>query len=228
MAGEFITIDALVAEASSTIKNVTQQEQQLMLTWAYTALRKIGFGRLDIKTSANLTLTDWSATKPSDFAKLIDLALFDSAGAEIIIKYKGRAQNDTTGTDARIHEDNRSYIGAIQVSEDDTYFNVEEFSDDAPTDVYLVARYYAYPVDADGMPKIPETHTLAIMMYIRWMWSMRERQSLGEQQVAREVWLREAAAAHGRMKTPTMLETKDFARVINSMIQKPVLRTRQY
>ena len=272
MAGKFIDINALIAETSSTIKGVTEQEQQLMLQWSYTALRKIGFGRLDIEVSDPLYLSDWSVAKPSGLAKLIDLALFDSAGQEIIIKYKGYAnintsawvtstayvvdnrvtedgvrykclEDHTSGTfstdlaaekweavsrDARIHEDNRGYIGAIQVSEDDTYFNVEEFSDDDETGVYLIARYYAYPTDSDGMPKIPETHTLAIMMYNRWMWSMRERQSLGEQQVAREIWLREAAAAHGRMKTPTMLETKDFARVINSMIQKPVLRTRQY
>jgi hypothetical protein len=272
MAGEFISVASLIAEASSTIKNFTEQEQQLAMQWAYTGLRKIGFSKMDIKTSDPMYLSDWSTAKPSDMGKLIDLALFDSAGKEIVIKYKGRAQVNTsawvTGTsyavntmviedgvrykclvahtagtfatdlaaekwvavtrDARIHEDVRQYIGAIQVSEDDSYFNVEEFTDETPTGVYLVARYYAYPTDSNGYPKIPETHTLALMMYIRWMWSMRENKSLGEIQIAREVWLREMGAARGRMHTPTQLEFKETARTINSMIQKTVVRDRQY
>ena len=228
MATKYIGIDALIAEASSTIKNFTQQEQQLAMQWAYTALRLIGFGKPDIKVSENLTLTDWSTEKPTDLASTIDMSLFDSAGSEIVIKYKGFANGYNEGTEARIHQDARSSRGAIQVSEDDTYFNVEEFADESPTEAYLVVRYYGYPVDANGAPKIPETHTLAIMMYIRWMWSMRERSSLGEQQVAREVWLREKAAAYGRMKTPSQLEGKEIARTINSMIQKTVVRGRQY
>ena len=228
MAGEFISINALVAEAASTIKNFSEQEKQLARQWAYTGLRKIGFNKLDVKTSDKLYLTDWSVEKPTDMGNLIDLALFDSAGKEIVIKYKGRAQNSVDGTTARIHEDVRQYKGALHVSEDDTYFNVEEFADDTPTGVYLVARYYAYPVDDNGFPKIPETHTLALIMYIRWMYAMRDGKNLGAEQMARENWLREAAAARGRMNTPTQLEAKETARTINSMIQKVVVRDRQY
>ena len=228
MAAEYISISALIAEASSTIKNITEQEQQLARQWAYTALRKIGFGKLDLKVSDPITLVDWSATKPSDLGIVDDLALFDSAGKEIVIDFKGRAQHETAKEVARTHEDIRPWIGAIKVTEDDTYFNVEEFADEQPTGVSIVVKYYGYPVDDDGLPKIPSTHTLAIMMYIRWMWSMRENKSLGEQQVAREVWLREAAAAYSRMKTPTPLELKEFSRTINSMIQKPVKRHRQF
>jgi hypothetical protein len=36
MAGEFISVASLIAEASSTIKNFTEQEQQLAMQWAYT------------------------------------------------------------------------------------------------------------------------------------------------------------------------------------------------
>ena len=228
MAGKYISIDALIAEASSTIKNFTEQESQLARQWAYTALRSIGLSKLDIKVSDQLTLTDWSVTKPVDLASTIDIALFDSAGQEIVTKYKGFANHEIEGSEARIHQDARMWRGAIQISEDDTYFNVEEFADDSPTEAYIVVKYYGYPVDLDGYPKIPETHTVAIMMYIRWMWSMRERTNLGEQQIAREVWLRERAAAYGRMKTPSQIEGLEIARGINSMIQKTVVRTRRY
>jgi len=228
MASKYITVDALIAEASSTIKNFTEQEKQLARQWCFTALRQIGVGKQDIKVSDPLYLTDWSVTKPDDLASVIDLALFDSAGSEIITKYKGFANHQTEGSTARVHQDARSSKLALQVSEDDTYFNVEEFADDSPTEAYIVVKYYGYPVDANGFPKIPETHTVAIMMYIRWMWSMRERTNLGEQQIARDQWLRERASAYGKMKTPSQLEGKEIARGINSMIQKTVVRGREY
>lgn len=272
MAGKYIGITAVVAEAASTIKNFSEQEKQLAMQWAYRAVRLIGFNKLDIKVSDPLYLEDWSVAKPNDMGRLIDLALFDSAGKEIVIKYKGYAnintadwvtstayvvnnmvvqggvryrclEDHTSGTfstdlaaekwvatsrDARIHEDARQSMGAIHVSEDDTYFNVEEFTDTNVDGVYLVAKYYAYPADSNGLPKIPEEQMEAVASYIRMQWAKRERKSLGEMQYEREVWLREAAAARGRMNTPTALEMKETARTINSMIQKVVVRDRQY
>ena len=88
MAGEFITTKAVVAEAASIIKTVTEQEKQLMRQWAYTGLRKIGFGKLDKKVSNHIPVVDWSAEKPSDLASTVDLSLYDSADREIVIEFK--------------------------------------------------------------------------------------------------------------------------------------------
>jgi len=228
MASEFINVSAVIAEASSVIKTFTEQEKALARQWAYTAVRKIGLGKLDIKNSDEIPVVDWSAEKPAGLASTIDIALFDSSDREIVTSFKGRSQHDVEGSLSRTHQDIRNIGLAIQVTEDDTYFNIEEFSDDAPANIYMKVRYYSYPVDLEGYPKIQETHTLAVMMYIRWMWVMREGKSLGAEQLAREVWLREAAAAYGRMKTPSRLVGKETAKGLNSMIQKVVVRDRQF
>jgi hypothetical protein len=228
MATNYITSDRVIAEASTLIKNFTEQEKAMARQWVYTATRRIGLNKLDIKVSNHIPLVDFSAEKPLDLASTIDLALFDSADQEIRIRYKGRAQHDTEGSLGRAHQDIRNIALALHVTEDDTYFNVEEFTDDSPADAYFVVRYYSYPVDDDGYPKIPEVYTLAVIMYIRDMWALRERQSLGEIQEARNTWLREAAAAYGRVKTPSMLEGKEIAKGLNSMIQKTVVRDREF
>ena len=228
MASEYIGIKAAVAEACSTIKNVTEQEKVLSRQWIYRAIRQIGVGKVDIKISDNLTLTDWSVRKPDDMAMMIDIALFDSADQEIIIKYKGRGQSSGDGTLSRIHQDARPFVGAVNVTEDNDFFNVEEFSDDTPANVYLVVKYYSYPVDDDGYPKVQDIHMEACIAYVRWQWAKRERVSLGEIQETRHTWLQEKASAYGRMKTPTEMEAKDSFRELNSMIQKMVPRLRQF
>ena len=228
MASDYIPVDEVIAEASSLIKNFSEQEKALSRQWAYRATRRIGFNKLDIKTSGEIPLVDFSAEKPSDLANTIDIALFDSADREIVSRFKGRSQHDVEGTVARTHQDARQVAYALHITEDDTYFNVEEFTDTDIANAYIKVTYYAYPVDLDGYPKIPEIYALAVIMYIRYAWAMRERQSLGEIQEARNTWLREAAAAYGRIKTPSMLEGKEIARGLNSMIQKTVVRDRQF
>jgi len=228
MAGKTIDVDAVIAEASSVIKNVSEQEKQLMIQWCYTAARKIGSGPQDVRVSEKLFLNDFSAQKPSDLSSVIDLALFDSADQEIVIKFQGSSEGPDLGDTARIHQDVRSGKQALQVSEDGTYFNVESFSDDSPGDAYFKTRYYAYPVDDDGMPRIYEECTLAIMMYIRYMWTLRERRSLGEIQEARQTWLSERASAESEIKTPSMLEGREIALGLNSMIHNPDKKSRRY
>jgi hypothetical protein len=231
MASEFISVDSVVAEAASAIKNFTQQERQLARQWAYRALMDIGVGKLNIKVSDPISLTDWSAEKPPDLFKTIDLSLNDTvSGNEIVTKFKGRASDEVTDGELfpRVHKDVRSAPWAAYVTEDDTYFNVQELADRDSSNLAIIVKYYSFPVDSDGLPRIPSTHVMAIMMYIRYMWSMRERKSLSEVQEARNTWLIERAKAYGQMKTPTMLEGKEIARGINSMIQKPVLRHREF
>ena len=225
---DYITAAEVIAEASSVIKTFTEQEKALARQWCYRAVRKIGLTRLDKKTSAHIPIVDWSAEKPTDLASTIDIALFDSTDREIVTRFKGRSQHSTEGTIARTHQDARQVAYALHITEDDTYFNIEEFEDDSLSDIYIVVTYYAYPVDLDGYPKVHEAYTLAVIMYIRYAWALRERQSLGEIQEARNTWLREAAAAYGRVKTPSMLEGKEIARGLNSMIQKTVVRDRQF
>jgi hypothetical protein len=231
MAGRTIPVDEVIAEACTILKRVTEQEKVFMRQWAFTALRKIGFSKINIEISDRLFLDDWSAVKPNNLVRTIDLALYNSDDNELIHKFKGYGSGNINlgeNVSARIHQNIRQGQNAVAISESENYFNVEEFSDTSPEGVYIIAKYYAVPVDAAGLPKIPEYANLAIIMYIRAMWSMRENTNQAAIQLAWEMWKQERASAEGKAKTPDMVEGKAIAKTINSMIQKVDVLNQQY
>lgn len=231
MASRLITLDEVLAEAASIIKDASEQEKAFMRQWIYRAQREIGFSNVDIKISEPLTLTDFSVKKPNDFLKTIDLALYTSDGREIRTSWKGWGKDKASlpeGSDARIHEDLRIEVQRIQVSEDLDYFHTESFAEGTDDTSYLIVKYYALPIDSQELPLIPESNTLAIMMYIKWMWEIRQNRNQAAIAQSRDVWLRERARASARNQTPSVLEGKQISRTINSMIQKAVIRDRQY
>jgi len=222
MAGRVIAVDEVIAEACTTLKNVTEQEKLFMRQWAFTAQRQIGFSNINKEVSGKLCLSDWSVRKPANLLRTIDLGLYNSAGEEILHKYKGFGTVQPSGQETpRIHQDNRTAAyGYVAVTEDSNYFNVEEFSDASPDDVYIIVSYFATMVDSAGLPMIPEYATLAIIFYIRAIWAMRKNDNRSEIDQNWGLWLREKGAATGKAQTPDMIEGDWIARTINSMIQK--------
>ena len=232
MPSRLITSDEVLAEASSIIKDASEQEKVFMRQWIYRAQREIGFSHFDIKVSEPITVVDYSAAKPDDFVKAIDVALFDSTGNEIITRYKGWGKRQDLlpeGGLARTRQDVRLQVNAINISEDQDYFHTGVFAQGEDDTAYMVMKYYALPIDsATNLPLIPESNTLAIMMYIRWMWMMRQNENQSSIDIARDVWLRERARASSRNNTPSQLEGGEIARKINSMIQKVIVTDRQF
>ena len=107
MASEFLSIDSVVAEAASEIKNITEQEKVLCRQWAYRAMLRIGVSKLNIETSDPIAVSSWSAAKPTNLFKTIDLAVINSEDKEIITIFKGRGQVESAPAVSRVHEDVR-------------------------------------------------------------------------------------------------------------------------
>lgn len=219
MAGRFVTVEEVVAEASSIMKGVTSAERQMMRQWVWTSQRLIGWSKADIKVSENLILSDHATAKPSDLIRTIDLGLFLSNGTEMLVKYKAGGHRSTGDENLRIHSDGRSVVRRVIVTEDANFFYTDVFTEPSPTDSYLVVRYYGLPLDSNLLPLIPEHCKFALMMFIRWMWSMRNNDSRTVQAMAEQQWLRHRRIAEGKSKTPDLLEAEAIARTANSMIQ---------
>lgn len=229
MAGRFVTVEEVVAEASSIMPGVTYAEKQMMRQWSYTAQRLIGFSKADVKVSADIVLSDFSAPKPSDLIRTLDLSLFLSDGTELFVKYKGPGFKLPAGSnDARIHTDNRTAVQKVAISEDNDFFNVEEFTSPDPEDAYIIVKYLGLPLDASGLPLIPEHCKFAIMMYIRLMWEMRRGEGRLGIREAENMWLRHRATASSKGNTPDIWEADQIAKTINSLINKVEVRDRRY
>lgn len=229
MAGRFVPVEEVIAEAASIMSGVTYAEKQMMRQWAYTAQRLIGFSKADVKVSADIILSDFSAPKPDDLIRTLDLALFLADGTELFVKYKGAGFKLPAGAnDARIHTDNRTAVRKVAISEDNNFFNVEEFTSPDPDNAYIIVKYLGLPLDASGLPLIPEHCKFAIMMYIRFMWEMRQGGGRLGVREAENMWLRHRVTAEAKGKTPDIWEADQIAKTINSLIQKVEIRDRRY
>ena len=66
------------------------------------------------------------------------------------------------------------------------------------------------------------------MMYIRYMWQLRNDDTITALRDGERRWRVARSAAEGKLKTPDVIEGKEIARKANSMIQKVTLLNRQF
>lgn len=208
----FLSIDEVVANASSIIKGADINDQNLFRQWAWLGERQIGFGGLNEET-ADIPVSDLSIKKPVDYAAPIDIALYTSEDegpyTELLWQYHGGKR--------RIHA-KPSTKRYVDLSEDPYFFNLS--SDYGNSVVKAKLRYYAYPIDSKGYPAFPEIHLFAIMMFVRYMWAIRENNSRSEIAEAKEHWEQAKVIARNRTKMPHMLKGQQIMRDWRSMIDK--------
>lgn len=210
----FLEIDEVIANASTIIKGMDSELELLARQWVWLALRKIGPSFNDIEV-ADIDVIDKTVTKPLDCISLIDLALYTSDGGEIGYRYnKGGSSRthgkDNTGTLLNIYEDPHF----IHISDDLTSYGL------TPTVCRL--RYYKFPLDSCGMPLVPEIHLFAVMLFIKWMYELRENPNNSfSLSVARNDFMSALDVAKTQNKSVTPIQAKEIARTWKSMLPNP-------
>jgi len=210
MKEQFLNIAEVVANSISILPNPTDAEKIIFRQWIYIAQRDMGFPAMDVR-QADITPHDLSVRKPDDFSSAIDVALFLTDGSEVASSYQGAGK--------KIHKEFRSGAVTVQISETPTYFHLE--STGASVTCFTL-KYYGLPIDDDGMPKIPERCNLAIMMFVKWMWSVRNNESIGIREQNRRDWISEAAKQRSKNKMPSMLQGEQIVKSWMSMIDKAI------
>lgn len=209
---KFITIEETVAACSTIIKNPSREDRLLFRMWIWIAEKQIGCIKSNIKTDS-LSVLNLVARKPDDFLSTIDFALIDNKGNDVRYRYKG--QNGK-----RVHPiTGVNNPRMIDVYEDDNLF----YLDSNGSNIELVnVRYRAYPIDSNGLIKIPEDHLYAIMIFVNYMYSMRESISLSRVHELKLEWKVQAAKARGKNKMPNTAEGREIMNSWNSLIPKGV------
>lgn len=204
----YIPLNEVTAEAMSILKSADSTDRLLARQWAYRALQKIGPFRGAV-TNCKIDAKALSIKKPDDFQHpAIDLALYDHKGHEIPFIFKGRGK--------RVHDkDNSLRPNMVHVSEDEYFFHL---SSDADLVSYAKLRYFSIPKDSEGQLLIPEDYVLAIVFFIRYMYSMRQNDNQSEIEANQVRWFRERREARGRAKMPSMLEAEHIAKSWMSVI----------
>lgn len=207
MANQFLTIDEVTSEAMSIVPGATTEEQLLARQWAYIALREIGPSSDNIDI-AILYPDNFKLIKPVDYHRVIDLALYNAQDQELITYYRNGKKR--IHVPYNIYQSSEIYSPTvesyIELSEDAYAFNL---SSNAGTVAYAKLRYFKFPVDENNQPMFPEFTRYAVMMFIRYMWSLR----MGDQQFGSYLaeWKMARAEARGKAKLPNGLLYKKLA-----------------
>lgn len=228
----FLTIDEVVAEASSALPKATDEERVLMRQWAFRTQYQIGFSKYNIMKSDKIYLTtEFAIAKPDDLARTIDISLFNSLDQEIRINYRGWGKSsDLDERTAQIHTDLRSIVTTLRVSEDADFFYVQDYTTDDVCSDYAYIKYYGLPTDdsTPPLPLIPQESAMACIMYVRWMLSIRRNESIGMQRMLAQDYKLASASARTRLKTPDPIMARVINKKANSLIQKLELEDRRY
>ncbi len=210
----FLDIDEVIANASTVIKGMNSELELLARQWVWLALRKIGpsFNDIDV---IDIEVIDKTIQKPIDCISVIDLALYDGSGIELGYRYN-------KGGSSRTHR-KQDVNQLLNIYEDPHFIHI---SDDLnsqglyPTVCRL--RYYKFPLDDCGMPLVPEIHLFPIMMFIKWMYEMRENPNNSFSVAsARNDFMQALDVARTNNKSVTPIQAKEIARTWKSMLPNP-------
>lgn len=218
MPSRFLGVDEVIAEAMSIIPGSSKSEKLLARQWSYTALREIGPSKDHVQVST-IYPSNLKLPKPDAMISALDLALYDSNNNELYYNYRSGKSRIHTKRHASAQADSSQSDGfAIEVSEDDGYFNLSSNGDSV---AYAIVRYFEFPIDENGLPKIHEKQKFAVMMYIRYCWTLRKDLSRLEQDQSERRWTIACNKARARGKMLSGMEYDAIAKSWMSMINKP-------
>lgn len=212
----FWTVDQVVANAMTIIKEADDMDRGIMKQWVYSALREIGPSNLNEKVVRMYPNEEGFLRKPDDLIWANDIALFNSSDTELHYKYRG--------ANKRIHTAAESVASyrPIDLGEDADFFILGSNRENV---AYADLRYYSTPTDHEGKIQVPEHTVEPIKMYINYQWQMREARAQSAIESARFAWEDHRRRARGRNKMPSMLQGAAIADAWMSMINKNETKT---
>lgn len=203
-----VNVKTVVATASSVLPNVSDEEKILMRDWVYLAMREVGPTSVDRVTDHRIPVNDFVVPKPSDCMYIEDIAFLTADLGEIryVIDGKGEA----------LHDKSNAIWNYVHVSDSSDYFTL---SNNAGNVKWCKMTYLALPLDENGFPKVPDRAVLAVVMFLRAMWYMRQgKEAIGSGLLVE--WNKLKIRARASMKTPAKLTHAEFAKAWLSMIDK--------
>jgi hypothetical protein len=214
----YVSIQESVANAMIALGLEQDEYRNIFTDWAYEATRSIGVSEVNLKTE-EIAISNGLASIPSDMAYPDQIALKKSGSDEFVYPifnssyWQGIPQSD------QVYRTDQNY-----------YINIQGesfvFSSDVSSDGFnrLVLRYWAFPIDQDGMPLIPEYYTRAVTTYIEFMhvkrMRMRNRQEIPMSEVdyMEKRWLRMKLDAVTQRNMPTKPEIEGAIMQWNTML----------
>jgi len=154
---KFVSINRVISSVSRNlgINDITTHEQSI-IEWSFEAEKFIGGLNSFVKLEKDLTITDYRASLPDNIVKVLSV----KHGETILKPTHSYFRGNATGVDADTDSTGDSSRYYIQ----DGYINVR-----LDNGSKITVSVLSIPVDADGYPKINESHIEAVTAYCMWM-----------------------------------------------------------
>lgn len=231
----FVPLDSVVEEAMLVIGG--DQDNELLKTmarqWIWRFKQELPVTEDEIKVCTiypkNLILK-----KPSDMRRHLELSFYDSEGNWIPSQYhagKDRIFPDfrfwpPTATNITNSSDSNQLIHFVPVdySQDQFAFYLGTNGDNVS---YAKVRYYAYPLDKDGMPLIREDEVQGCIYYVRFCASLRKDENQSAINENERRYKMESDRLRAKMKAATLNndEARQIAKIRNRMVPRYNSRT---
>jgi hypothetical protein len=203
----YLKLDNVTALAQTVIKDTDDRDRNIWKQWCYEALLQLGIGDEEIRV-AELYPQNGIAPLPDDCRYVLEFSLFDSAGNQLKHLFrtgKTRIYNDTRVPRVAFATEEQENCVPVDVSMDRTNVHLGTNGENVAT---IVMRYFAYPVDEDGIPMIREEDAMACVYFIRYMHGLRQDDNRSKIAQDQQAWFMEADRARARKKMSSMSPDK--------------------
>lgn len=214
----YLTVDEVLAHTMTVLKGATEEDKLFMRAWITACQRELGPNSNWTKV-ARIINNEGILRKPEDMTALISIVLYDNTGKELNHTYQTgayRIRPDRFQVHDPDQQDQVSY--RIDLSEDAHYYTIGTNGGNV---AYALIRYFAMPVDREGLPLIIEDNLLAFVMYCRWMWSMRQNNNQSEIDQNYRMWGIHMDRVKGRNKMPDQHLAQQIAKSWLNLLTTP-------
>jgi len=223
MSERFISIDEVVSGAMVDCGLEHDGFRNIFRQWSWRATRSIGLGRIDKRWSDKLVLqTDRQGfgffEKPCDLIYAIEVKL---CGAEDVFAFyheDGWELDRRTGNNSDVLSNHK----ILSVSERSDRYYISTNANGSITHAHV--RYYAAPLDEDGLPRIPEFQERAVAAYCEYMFLKRRRSKgdrnilQGDVRLARDEWRMLRSQAIVEKNMPQLLHMDEIVLRWNTLL----------
>lgn len=213
----YVTLDETVALARTTIATADEFDEVLMRQWVWEGLQDVGISEDSIEV-CTLKPKNLIARKPENCRSLIDIALYDVNGNYFQHAFRSGKKRIYPNTNLPlIIENSTGYcIGpVVDVSDDRDSIILGTNGADVAS---IMVRYFSYPIDKNGLPMIREDEKMALVYFVRFMWSLRKNDNRSEIEQNRSMWMLESDRARARKKQITNEQVKTIVKRWMSLI----------
>lgn len=224
----YVDFDGVLAEAISVIgasgddevaKNFGRQWIWRCVTDFPVSEDNIKVCRIDVK---NLLLK-----KPSEMQRFLEVALYDvndnfiphvfHTGQKRIYPNVESYSYNVVLNEGEDDEETVTYTAPVDLSEDRNSFVLGTNGSNVS---YAQVRYFAYPLDNNGLPMIREEEVLACVYFVRFMWSLRKNDNQSEIRNNELLYKQEADRVRAKRKSMDFSneKRKQIAASLNRML----------